>query len=316
MPEYSDNRPLVSVVVPTCNRPDLLLAALRSVAQQTYADLECVVVNDHPATRTKVDQVLAALNDERFQVLHNTMSSGSAVTRNNGIQQTQGSIVAFLDDDDIWLPTYLAEHVRAHRADVGLVYSGVLVRWQDGVLPEKHRLAPPPPRPAEVPVRMLRGTFEVFTTSVISVKKRALERVGYFDESLPSYEDWELCYRIGQHFALGYVEQPLTVFFQHLRGRMTRDLEQRKMGLKALGENFKDDDRFQYLYRKHVAQMYFTSIRNNVLVGKSVWNRSLFTYYLQSKSHPWSSRYQMKVTVKMVILLIFNRRGVPLINLF
>ena len=308
--------PVVTVVVPTCNRPDMLTAALCSVAQQTHADFECLVVNDHVPTQPAVDEVITTLADSRFRGLHNAQPSGSAITRNNGIRQARGSILAFLDDDDTWMPEYLEEHLKAHRADVGLVYSGVLIRWQNQVLPEKLRPAPPPPRREAVPTRMLRGSFEIFTTSAISIKKRALDQVGCFDESLPSYEDWELCYRIGQHFPLGYVAKPLTVFFQHLKGRMTRDLDQRRAGLNALQQNFKDDDRFEYLYRKHVAQMYFTSIRNNVLAGKADWNRSLFTCYLQSNSHPWSSLYQIKVTVKMLILLVLKRAGLKVINLF
>ena len=314
--DTDDERPAVTVVVPTYHRTDMLLTALRSIAQQTYGDFECIVVNDHPPTQAAVDEVLATLADPRFRVLHNAVSSGSAVTRNNGIRQARGTLLAFLDDDDTWSPKYLAAHVRAHKADVGLVYSGVLIRWQDQVLPEKLRPAPPPPRPEEVPTRMLRGTFEVFTTSVISIKKRVLDEVGYFDESLPSYEDWELCYRIGNHFPLGHVEKPLTVFFQHLKGRMTRDLEQRGEGLKALEQTFKKDEDIQYLCRKHLAQMYFTSIRNNVLAGKADWNGGLFKQYLHSKSRPWGSLYQAKVTVKMVILLIVGKPGLKIIELF
>ena len=308
--------PLVTVVVPTCHRPAMLLVALHSIARQTYPDFECLVVNDHAPTAAAVDEVVEALADPRFRVVHNATPSGAATTRNHGIRQARGSILAFLDDDDTWLPNYLEEHVSAHRADVGLIYSGVVVRWQDQVLPEKLRPAIPPPPREEVPARMLRGTFEIFTTSVISVKRQALEEVGCFDELLPSYEDWELCYRVGQRFPLGYVAKPLTIFFQHLKGRMTQDLGQRRAGLKALQQKFKDDDRFEYLYRKHVAQMYFTSIRSNVLAGKAEWNRSLFTNYLQSNSHPWSSVYQLKVTVKMLILLVFKKAGLNVIRRF
>ena len=317
MPDHTHAvSPVVTVVVPTCNRLAMLPAALQSIAQQTFADFECWIVNDHQATRSAVDEVVATLADARFRVLHNAQPSGSAVTRNNGIRQARGSLLAFLDDDDTWMPQYLEEHVRAHQADVGLVYSGVLIRWEDQVLPEKRRPALPPPEPEETPGRMLRGAFEVFTTSVISTKKSVLDQVGYFDESLPSYEDWELCYRISQQFPLGYVAQPLTVFFQHLKSRMTQDLAQRRDGLRALRQNFTNDPRFEYLYRKHVAQMYFTSIRNNTLAGKTEWNRPLFTDYLQSKSRPWSSRYQAKVSVKMLILLLFGKRGIKIINRF
>ena len=308
--------PAVTVVVPTCNRTDMLPTALRSIARQTFTDFECLVVNDHVATRQVVDKVLDTLADLRFRVLHNPQPSGAAVTRNQGIRQARGRIVAFLDDDDCWMPDYLKAHVQAHRAEVGLVYSGVLLRWQDQVLPEKiHQAAPPPPL-SEVPTRMLRGEFEIFTTSSISIKKHVLDTMGEFDERLPSFEDWELCYRIGEHFAFARVEQPLTVFFQHLRGRMTQDLSQRREGLAMLRRKFEDTGLFQYLYEKYTAQIYFTSIRNNVLVGKASWNPPLFKCYLQSESKPWSSRYQLKVTVKMLILLVLRKRGLRMINQF
>jgi glycosyltransferase involved in cell wall biosynthesis len=92
---------MISVIIPTARRPQLLMRAVKSVLGQSIADLEIVIVIDGPDPQTK--QALNELPDHRLRVIQNPRSLGSAEARNVGIRAARGEWVAFLDDDDEWL---------------------------------------------------------------------------------------------------------------------------------------------------------------------------------------------------------------------
>jgi glycosyltransferase involved in cell wall biosynthesis len=94
--------PLVSAVIPTLGRPTLLLNAIRSVLAQTYHPMELIVVVDGPDVNTV--NALQCIRDDRVRVVINPCSLGAAAARNRGVAEAAGSWVAFLDDDDEWMP--------------------------------------------------------------------------------------------------------------------------------------------------------------------------------------------------------------------
>jgi glycosyltransferase involved in cell wall biosynthesis len=103
--------PIVSIVIPTAGRPQLVLAAARSVLAQTVTDIELIVVVDGPDPDTEA--ALATLADSRLHVLRNPASVGPGQSRNAGIAAARGDWVAFLDDDDEWLSEKLARQLDA-----------------------------------------------------------------------------------------------------------------------------------------------------------------------------------------------------------
>jgi glycosyltransferase involved in cell wall biosynthesis len=94
--------PLVSVVIPTLRRPQLLVRALRSALDQTHSPIEVIVVVDGPDEDTVA--VLGSISDARLQVIVNPRSLTAAGARNIGAATARGDWIAFLDDDDEWLP--------------------------------------------------------------------------------------------------------------------------------------------------------------------------------------------------------------------
>ena len=97
--------PLVSVIIPTCRRPKLCMRALEGVLAQTHGDFEVIVVVDGPNAETL--ELLKAQTDKRVKVIHNEISRGGPEARNIGVAAASGAWIAFLDDDDEWLPTKL-----------------------------------------------------------------------------------------------------------------------------------------------------------------------------------------------------------------
>ncbi len=113
-------QPLVSVVMPTYNRRALLEAAIDSVTAQTMSDFELLVVDDASTDDTGEFLARRAAADVRIRVLRMPVNSGCNAARNSAMRAARGRYLAFLDDDDLFLPEHLALTVNRLEADAGL----------------------------------------------------------------------------------------------------------------------------------------------------------------------------------------------------
>ena len=122
------NKPFFTVVIPTYNRAELLKEAIQSVFDQTFENFELIVIDDHSTDKTK--DVVSSFHDSRIKYILNDHAKGGAGTRNAGIFRAKGEWIAFLDDDDIWLPKKLElQYKKIQEIDctVGLIYTGYAV---------------------------------------------------------------------------------------------------------------------------------------------------------------------------------------------
>jgi len=178
---------MVSVLVPTYNRPALLLRALRSLQLQLYPDWEAVVVDDGDGSG-----ILAAhgLRDPRILGVRNA-GKGQVEARNTGLAHASGEIIALLDDDDWWLdPTHLHRVVRALKAQPGLVYrGGYLVRERDGL--ELERI----PFDQTATPASLRSDNLLLATGA-AYPRFFHDQLGLFDPEMSDYWDWDWYLRI------------------------------------------------------------------------------------------------------------------------
>jgi Glycosyl transferase family 2 len=178
--------PTVSVIIPTYQRRELVKRAIASVFAQSYRDFEVIVVDDGSADRTS--EALAPLGARiRYRRQPNR---GVAAARNAGIAIARGSIVAFLDSDDRWLPEHLA------------VLTGALARYPEAVLastcPERligGRQGPESARLVEPFPRMFFAVVPGYP-SCVAVSRSALDAIGGFDERFPVAEDVDLWLRL------------------------------------------------------------------------------------------------------------------------
>ena len=185
-------RPLVSAILTTYGRPDLLHEALDSVyaqdGQGKIFDLEAVVVDD--ASPNDARAIVA-----RYPALYvrHPENRGVAAALNTGIAATRGVYVAFLDDDDVWLPGKLRAQVPVLEAhpDVGAVYGGSRAR--------PHWTGPS----GRIFEELLTWNFVGYFT--VLARRTALARVGYLDETLRSNEDYDLWLRLAYHFPFTFV---------------------------------------------------------------------------------------------------------------
>ena len=118
------NKSFFTVVIPTHNRSNLLKRAVISVLDQTFKDFELIIVDDHSTDDTH--SVINSFSDPRIQYMINDRKKGACGARNTGIFLSKGKWVAFLDDDDVWLPEKLKcqyELLKNVKRTVGLVCS-------------------------------------------------------------------------------------------------------------------------------------------------------------------------------------------------
>ena len=185
---------LVSVIIPTTRRPDLVLRALQSVFTQTHSNLEAIVVVDGPNPETLA--VLSAMIEPRLRVMHNPASLGPGVARNLGAAAAHGIWLAFLDDDDEWLPEKLERQLAALRERPRCRWSYTACRHIDesGRLIPKKRPAPPAPE-GWIFRQLLTLEIGIAMPTVI-VERSLFEEVGGFDEQQLFGEFHDLCLRL------------------------------------------------------------------------------------------------------------------------
>lgn len=201
----------ISVVTPTYNRPELLINSVNSVLSQTYSDFELIVIDDCSSDNTP--GVLKGFRDERLKVIRNSSNKGIAAVRNIGVTSSQGKYIAFLDDDDEWLPDKLEKQIRIMEnspESLGCVYSGCLTTGPDG----SEIVSTSIPRYRnKVLNELLLENF--ITTSTTLVKKSSIEKAGLFDEDIPYGEDYDMWIRIAEDFEFDFAPEPLTKYRIH-----------------------------------------------------------------------------------------------------
>ena len=236
---------LLSVVLPTHDRPERLRRAARSVLSQDYPSIELIVVDDGStaSTASTLDELTA--QDRRLVVVRHEQALGAAVARNAGLAAAGGELVAFCDDDDVWLPGAASVAVAASGPSTGVVYG-----WHQ-VLHEPTGRCVTFRAPAECGPSVMRW---INVPSILSgVARRSV--VGdalHFDAALYTSEDWDLWLRCADIAPMTLVPTSLYRYVQHGGERVTR------------GANGQDESHQRFL-DKHRSSMSVACIAHHEL---------------------------------------------------
>ena len=184
----NEQSPLVSVIIPTYNRPDQLKEAIQSVLAQTYGNFEILVVND---AGVDVSDNLRAFNDQRIKYFVHDENKGLAGARNTGLANSNGDYISFLDDDDIFYPNHLETLLNALLINgVDIVYADAyrcLQKKQEGkYVEEKKELQ----YSFDYSQRLLL-VMNIAPVQCFMFSRALLTEDVYFDESLTTHEDWD-----------------------------------------------------------------------------------------------------------------------------
>jgi glycosyl transferase family 2 len=217
---------LLSVVMPTHNRPDQLIRAAQSVLSQTTTSLELVIVDDASTDHTP-DVTARLAGDARVKVLRNETSVGPGGARNQGVAAATGDLLGFCDDDDAWLPDAAAALVQAldERPELGFVTS-----WHRVVHDRTGRTVDYRGPTAFGAADLLWFNFVALPFGVI--RRRHFADLS-FDETLPPCEDWDLWLRCAQQQPVAVVPRALYSYHQHGGDRVTKEGSGRRGGRQA-----------------------------------------------------------------------------------
>jgi GT2 family glycosyltransferase len=206
----------VSVVIPTCDRPELLRITLAAVLSQRDVDFETIVVDDCSEVPVSVP------HDPRIRILRQSSRQGVAAARNRGIANATKPWLAFTDDDDIWAPDKLASQLDAlSRYPAARWSSGGAVQVDDDlVVFEGNR----PPASGDVADLLLVSNAIPGGASGVVADAELVRRLGGFDEALSMCADYDLWIRLALASPLAGVDRPLLAYRIHAGG-MSRSLD-------------------------------------------------------------------------------------------
>ncbi|NOZ28730.1 MAG: glycosyltransferase [Chloroflexi bacterium] len=219
--------PKVSVIIPTYNHARYLGEAIQSALDQTYQDLEIIVIDDGSTDSTP--QVVSTFGDRVRYVWQE--NRGLSAARNTGIRIAEGEIIALLDADDKWAPEYLATMVPALQSDesIGAAYCGW--RYVDAHGKELPQIAIKTVPPDQLYATLAYSNF--LNVCGVIVRRACFDHVGLFDESLRACEDWDMWLRILPRYQMVGVPQALVRYRIHGRN-MTADLERMATARRAV----------------------------------------------------------------------------------
>ncbi len=226
--------PKVSVVIPTYNRPEFLASAIASVLNQTFQDFEIIVVDD--ASTDETPEVVDSFKDSKIKYIRHEINKGGSAARNTGIKASSSEYIAFLDDDDEWLPEKLKKQVEILDncpQKVGGVYTGFLKidKASEKIIGQSIPLG--------------KGSFiddlikdnRIGTTSTHLLRRECFQKVGLFDENLPSSQDFDMWVRLSREFHFEFIKEPLVKYSFHEK-RISTDVEKKIKGIEIILERY------------------------------------------------------------------------------
>lgn len=276
--------PLISIVIPTYNRADLIQKAIQSVLDQTYQNWELIIVDNYSNDNTK--EVIDAYGDQRISMLSIPRTGSVAASRNMGVHHSKGEWIAFLDSDDWWYPAKLSSVYEVMQTGADLIYHDLqIMSSPDG--PQSRRKTKSRKLKDPIFLDLLLNGNDIALSSV-AVRKSIFMKVNGMNES-PTFfaiEDYETWLRISQ----------ITNLFVHIP---------KILGAYRLHDgNIGKINNFQYL--SNALKGYLDGL------DKKQLRRYQSLYIYQIARSNYHSRNFAEVTSDLIFVIRFGRAGFAL----
>ena len=235
--DKNSNSPLFSVVIPAYNRAEIITRTIDSVLAQTFTDFEIIVVDDGSTDNLK--KVCEDYNSPKIHYIFQN-NAGSNPARNNGVSNSRGYYVSFLDSDDAWETEYLEEVFKKFESDseVGLVW----VRNIKIYLPEGTKVLKKCKKLEGFVYREVLKQGYLINSSCITAKRSLLETIGGWDNNLFACQDDDICFRLAKAAKIGCVDKILSTFYIDERlDRISASTSRRAWNSFFLWQKFADD---------------------------------------------------------------------------
>lgn len=227
--KQSSKLPLVSVIIPTYNRAEIMEISINSVFRQTHSNLEIIIVDDASNDNTK--EVVEAINNSKIRYYRHSTNRGGAAARNTGIEAAKGDYIAFLDSDDAWVPNKLElqlSSIQNYSEPQKVVSYTQVFHSHSGIsedtyhnFDEQYFLPARGKQPEERVADYLFCNGGKTLSSTLMLH-RSLASATRFQEKFKKHQDWDFCLRLEAQGAIfDFIQNPLTIWngdprFEHV----------------------------------------------------------------------------------------------------
>ena len=219
---------IISVIIPTRNRAEKLVNAIRNVNKQKLVNVEIIIVDDDSKDTTKEVVSKIKLKQSNIKYFKNKTKKGAAFSRNFGAKKATGKYIAFLDDDDFWLKDKLFEQLKMMKQDqqISAISCNFFVKNLRSSIKSKI---------CEINNKQNLLKSNIFGgASVIFVTKENFTKINGFDISLPSGQDWDLWIRLNKIGKIKVIKKSLVVYDNYSINRISNNTLSNYIGRKKI----------------------------------------------------------------------------------
>ncbi len=220
---------LVTVIITTYNRLHFLKNALTSVLNQSYQNIEIIIVDSSNNAQTQ-----DFITENKNLIYIYSDINHPNVLRNLGIQCANGNYIAFLDDDDTWESSKIERQINYfNKYDIGLCYTGknvvsennIKYSFKNGIFKSTKQ-------------SILWDNF-IGITSSIMIKKEVITNIGDFDESLPALQDYDFCIKVCQNYNVKGIKEALVNYhYKHHQNQISQNTQYLKKASKMIAAKY------------------------------------------------------------------------------
>ena len=238
--DHSDSRHIerVATIIPVYNREKTIERAIVSTLKQICPVYEIIVVDDCSTDNTVQIVEELACRDSRVKLICHNTNKGDQAARNTGIRNATGEWIAFLDSDDEWLPNRLqAGFDLQEREGFKVIHSECYITEGKDITPRNMGILS---LSGNIYKKLLKRPFPMFQG--LLVKCECLERIGYLDEAIVSFQEWDTSIRLAKHYEFGFVSEPLFIYHRcHSGDTISKDKRKEAEGYYQIVEKHADE---------------------------------------------------------------------------
>jgi len=261
-----NNSPLVSIIIPTYKRPATLDRAINSVLNQTYDNIEIIIVDDNgkgSRFQKKTEKQMEKYDqNEKIKYIKHNVNKNGAAARNTGIENANGDYIAFLDDDDEFLPKKIELQIKKLNQlseDWGGIYSGYIKKFKGNIILRSGKL-----EEGRLKKELLLNKFSIGSGSNLFFREDVVQDLNGFDETFERHQDLEILVRFFRKYKLAAVEERLLIVNDqeifNLKGK-----DMLKLKKKYLGKFKPDINSFSKEVQKNIFKTHFLKVSNTYL---------------------------------------------------
>lgn len=240
----TSQRPLVSVVIPAYNAEAYIAESLESILNQSYDNIEVLVIDDHSTDRTLDICKALALTDSRVRIISNEKNVGIGANRERGIQQSKGTYICWQDADDISLPDRVESQVAflELHPHVGIVggYITFFNEEGDGVTRKYSQ--------EDKTLRRNIFRYNPVAQPASMMRRECFDRVGGYDPQYRLSEDLDMQFRIGELYEFGNVQKAVIKYRQTQSSLTAANLKKMELATLAIRKKYRYSKAYHYTF--------------------------------------------------------------------